>query len=184
VQDISKIVAECFSRQRSIQEITMAKVELNNGQIMYGVNDLFIGPKSHISARYKIQVGDKSEQHSSSGIIVSTGLGATGWLQSILAEVHGITRAFGKPMEPDLPESFKWNSDYLYYTVREPFPSKSSQAQLVFGQISKDHPMSLLSHMPENGVIFSDGIESDFLEFNSGTQAVITTAEKKGYLVV
>jgi hypothetical protein len=38
--------------------------------------------------------------------------------------------------------------------------------------------------MPENGVIFSDGIESDYLQFNSGIEATITVAEKKGHLVV
>jgi len=37
--------------------------------------------------------------------------------------------------------------------------------------------------MAGNGVIFSDGIEKDFLEFNSGTQAVIGSAERKGVLV-
>jgi hypothetical protein len=37
--------------------------------------------------------------------------------------------------------------------------------------------------MAENGVIFSDGIENDFLEFNSGTQATIEIAERKGVLV-
>jgi hypothetical protein len=37
--------------------------------------------------------------------------------------------------------------------------------------------------MPERGVIFSDGIEEDYLEFNSGTRAEITLAEKKGRLV-
>jgi hypothetical protein len=38
--------------------------------------------------------------------------------------------------------------------------------------------------MPENGVIFSDGIESDFLEFNSGTEVVIAVAERQGRLIV
>jgi hypothetical protein len=38
--------------------------------------------------------------------------------------------------------------------------------------------------MPEHGVIFSDGAESYFLEFNSGTLATITLAEKRGTLVV
>ena len=35
--------------------------------------------------------------------------------------------------------------------------------------------------MPENGVIFSDGVESDFLEFNSGTEAIVRIADKKSY---
>jgi len=38
--------------------------------------------------------------------------------------------------------------------------------------------------MPENGVIFSDGMESDFLNFNSGMDATVTLADKKGRLVV
>jgi len=38
--------------------------------------------------------------------------------------------------------------------------------------------------MPENGVIFSDGIEADRLEFNSGTEARITVAERQGKLVI
>jgi hypothetical protein len=43
--------------------------------------------------------------------------------------------------------------------------------------------MILESCMAENGMIFSDGIENDFLEFNSGTQAVIGIAERQGVLV-
>ena len=32
--------------------------------------------------------------------------------------------------------------------------------------------------------VFSDGIEADFLEFNSGTTVTIGTAEKQGLLIV
>jgi hypothetical protein len=49
--------------------------------------------------------------------------------------------------------------------------------------VTVDHPLTLVSQMPERGVIFSDGIEHDFLEFHSGTQAVISVAERKGCLV-
>jgi hypothetical protein len=38
--------------------------------------------------------------------------------------------------------------------------------------------------MAENGVIFSDGIEADFLQFNSGTIATIQPANRRGVLVV
>ena len=62
----------------------MAKASLNNGQTLYGVNDLFIGPKTHSSARYLIRSGEASEAQSSSGVIVSTGMGSTGWLKSLL----------------------------------------------------------------------------------------------------
>lgn len=184
VNDVSKIVIDLFARKRTIREISMAKATLNNGQVLYGVNDLFIGPRSHISARYQISIGSKKEQQSSSGIIVSTGLGSTGWLKSILAGARGISSTFGMGFEPNILKTFKWESDYLYYTVREPFPSKSSAATLVFGKVTPQQPLTLISQMPEKGVIFSDGIEADYLEFNSGTEAKITLAEKKGHLVI
>jgi len=67
--------------------------------------------------------------------------------------------------------------------VREPWPSKTSAASITFGKITSSTPLILVSHMPEGGVIFSDGIESDFLQFNSGTLATIALATKKGRLV-
>ncbi len=62
-------------------------------------------------------------------------------------------------------------ANYLYYSVREPFPSNVE-------------PLQITSFMAENEVIFSDGIECDFLEFNSRMQATIKLAEQKGLLVV
>lgn len=185
VRDLTRIVPEVFAGKRQCREITMAKAKLNTGQTLYAVNDLFFGPKSHTSARYIIRIGKTQEQHSSSGLIVSTGLGSTGWFKSLIAGAMGITRSLSgaKKTQNKAPESFPWDADYLYYTVREPFVSKTSSAGLVFGKISAEQPLRLISQMPESGVIFSDGIESDFLEFNSGTEAVVTIAEKKGYLV-
>lgn len=185
VPDLAKIVPEVFAGKRPIKEVTMAKAHLNNGQALYAVNDLFIGVKSHTSARYVIKIGSKQEQHSSSGIIVSTGLGSTGWFKSLMAGALAIVReASEQKLKIKARASFSWDADYLYYTVREPFPSKTSAASLVFGKIAEDEPLTLISLMPEAGVIFSDGIESDFLEFNSGTRAIITLAEKKGHLAV
>jgi NAD kinase len=184
VEDLFTVVLEVFAKRRVIREITMAKATLNNGQTLYGVNDLFIGQKSHVSARYQICIGARQERQSSSGVIVSTGLGSTGWFKSVLAGVRGIGAALGKRLDTDILDDFKWESEYLYYSVREPFPSKASQAGLVFGKVVPDAPLELVSHMPERGVIFSDGMEADFLEFTSGTRAAIAPAEKKGHLVI
>jgi NAD kinase len=185
VDDVSKVIPEVLVRNRKCKEITMAKAALNDGQVLYGVNDLFIGQKSHVSARYLLAIDKKQEQQSSSGIIISTGLGSTGWLKSILTGAAGIAGYMsGRSIKPGRRIDLSWDSDVLYYTVREPFPSKVSETSLVFGQISKNNPLSLVSQMPEKGVIFSDGIEADFLEFNSGTHATITIAEKKGLLVI
>ncbi|MBN2134609.1 MAG: sugar kinase [Acidobacteria bacterium] len=185
VRDLEKIIPEVFRQNRKYREITMAKAELNNGLSLYGVNDIFIGPKTHGSARYNIRTGTLVENQSSSGIIVSTGLGATGWFRSIITGAVGVAAASlpGGRGTPDF-SSFTWDSRYLYFSVREPWPSKYSSANIVFGQITENHPLELESHMSDNGVIFSDGIEKDFLEFNSGTKASVTIADKVGRLIV
>jgi NAD kinase len=192
VKDLAKLIPEVILRKRGTRSVTMAKASLNNGQTLYAVNDLFIGPKTHTSARYSIRVGKAHETQSSSGVIVSTGMGATGWLKSLLTGAGAIADVadrggIGEPHQPGCYEQvvsgYKWESDYLYFTVREPFPTKTTGASLVFGRITQETPLMLASQMAENGVIFSDGIEKDFLEFNSGAKAVIGIAEKRGALV-
>jgi len=184
VPDLDHVIPEVFAHRRPVRRVTMAEASLNTGQRLYAVNDLFIGPRTHTSARYRIRIGDRAENHSSSGIIVSTGLGATGWLRSIVAGATGIASALcGQPLRMKHREPLAWDADYLYFTVREPWPSKTSAAAITFGQVSAAEPLVLVSHMPEQGVIFSDGIEADFLDFNSGTEATIRLADRKGRLV-
>lgn len=185
VSDLPEITPEVFLQSCEFQQVTIAQALLNTGQTIYGVNDLFIGPKSHTSARYTIQMAGETENQSSSGIIVSTGLGSTGWLRSILAGATGVSsRLTGRVVKTPENSKFSWSSEYLYFSVREPWPSKTTAAELSFGKITRKTPLVVTSLMPENGIIFSDGIEADFLEFNSGTQATITVADKKGNLVV
>jgi len=184
VSDIAKILPETFNNKRPISEVTMAKVTLNNGQSLYGVNDIFIGPKSHISARYTIKQGKDYEQHSSSGVVVSTGLGSTGWLKSLLTGATSITSEYTNHSVDLNYERVPWDTSHLFYTVREPFPSKTSTTNMVFGKITKQLPLILTSQMSENGVIFSDGIESDFLEFTSGIEATLSVADKSGHLII
>lgn len=182
--DLMKIVPETFAEKRPVKKVTLAAAELSDGQSICAVNDLFIGQKTHASARYEISFGDRKERQSSSGIIFSTGLGSTGWLKSIIAGAAGIGNGCGVRQSPSLAEAPRWDQEYLYYTVREPFPAKNTGADIVFGRIEKNQSMKIVSHMPENGVIFSDGVEQDFLQFNSGTSAVVSIADKKGNLVV
>jgi hypothetical protein len=183
-RDLKLLIGETAGKQRAYEAVTMAKATLSDRQVMYAVNDLFIGPKSHTSARYEIQSGKHREIQSSSGVIVSTGLGSTGWMKSIVTGSVGIAAGVLHKQSDYVYQSAKWNSGTLQFAVREPFPSRASGAKLVFGEINAGNPLTLSSRMPENGVIFSDGIEADFLDFNSGATAVISVAEKQGRLVV
>ncbi len=177
----------------TVRHVTMAKAALNDGQVLHAVNDLFIGQKTHLSARYRLQFRGTAEDQSSSGIIVSTGAGSTGWLRSIMTGAARIAEAFGGdrpsrgiPRSSPLADQYRfdWEANSLVFSVREPFISKTSGATLGFGRIEGGEVMEVTSQMPQNGVIFSDGIESDYLEFNSGRIASIGVAEKKIHLVV
>jgi NAD kinase len=185
VADLARVVPEVFAGRRKIRPITMAQAGLNNGEVLYGVNDLFIGPRSHTSLRYTVRQAERTESQSSSGIIVSTGLGSTGWLKSVLAGAVGIARSQRPGMKAAVdPSGFPWEARYLFFSVREPFPSRTSGAGMVFGKITPDTPLHIVSHTPDTGVIFSDGIEKDFLQFPSGMEATISVSERVGRLVV
>ncbi len=183
--DLAAITPAAQSGKRPMRSVTMARARLSDGQELHAVNDLFVGPRSHVSARYEIHMGELSETHSSSGLIVSTGLGSTGWFRSLLAGAAGISgRTMKGPIKELSEHGFPWDADHLHFTVREPFPSKTTQVGLVFGKVTRDQPLRLVSQMAGYGVIFSDGIEADFLEFNSGMTATIEVATRSGSLVL
>lgn len=170
----------------SVARVSMAQALLNDGQTLYAVNDLFIGTRSHGSARYQLTHGNNGEQQSSSGIIVSTGAGCTGWLRAIVSGAWAIAQHFAEidAAPPDADQlALGWDSDRLWFTVREPFVSKTSAATLVFGQIASGSELVITSQMPRDGVIFSDGIEADYLGFNAGTIARVRLAERKAHLI-
>ena len=180
--DLDRIAADTFAGRRSLKDVAMARAALNNGATLYAVNDLFIGARSHVSARYAIRWGEFSERQSSSGIVVSTGLGSTGWLASFHAGWRAAAAAFGVAAPSD-PCAFDWNADHLQFFVREPYPSRATGAALAYGRVSAGRGLTVVSEMPENGVIFSDGVEADALEFAAGVTATIGLAERKGRLV-
>jgi hypothetical protein len=183
-------VQSALKGQMQIRQISMAETTLNDGQSLLAFNDFFVGAKSHISARYAIRFGEQEEHHSSSGVIVSTGIGSTGWLSSLFNMANGIYEIFTPPEQRSAgpqalpPLRMKWESNRLVFIVREPFVSKTSGAEIVGGLVTPESPLILESEMAEGGVIFSDGVEADFLPFNSGTIATISLAKKKTQLVV
>jgi NAD kinase len=180
-------VDKVLAGEYDVQKLSMVQATLNDGQVLYGVNDMFIGPRTHGSARYLLKIAQKEEAQSSSGIIVSTGVGCSGWLRSITMGAWHVSNYFfdneeGPPTLDDI--SLGWQSESLWYTVREPFISRTSQASMVFGRLEAGQDMTITSQMPDYGVIFSDGIESDYLTFNSGAIARVGLADRRAHLVM
>ena len=178
---MTKLLPRVIAGNYDSRQVTMAEAFSKDGQSMLAVNDLFIGCRTHTSARYDITWNKTTENHSSSGIIVSTGLGATGWYKSVMAQTQRIAQLSGGGRISYNPPG--WSDDKLTFIVREPYPSCATQADLVFGQIEKTDRFHVTSKMPANGVVFSDGIESDVIEFNAGSEIDVRIASRKGHVV-
>jgi NAD kinase len=164
------------------REVTLAEASLADGQRLLAFNDLFIGARTHVSARYQIRFGGRSEPHSSSGVLVSTGAGSTGWLSSVFTEASAVAAFAGG--RSGRPVRLEWEDGRLVFVVREPFLSRHSRAEIVLGTVEPGQELVLESEMPQGGVIFSDGMEADALQFNSGARARIRASERKARLVV
>lgn len=83
------------------RELSMARARLDDGQELSGLNEIFIGHRTHQSARYRLTTPDgRSESQSSSGLIVSTGAGATGWCASIAQDRGGDARCRPRRTRP------------------------------------------------------------------------------------
>jgi hypothetical protein len=182
VRQARQAVQRAAENRAKIREVTLAEVKLNDGQRMLAFNDFFIGCQSHVSARYVLRVDNRAEPQSSSGLIVSTGAGSTGWLSSVVNMAQGFAHWTGGGLPHGV--QLAWEERRLIWVVREPFRSKQSGAELVAGWLDQGNELVIESLMPASGVIFSDGVESDFLEFSSGTIARIGVAQQRARLVV
>lgn len=181
-ENFLEAVNNLLNNRYKAKYITMAEAKLNDGQHLLAFNDFFIGINSHASAQYSISYKGTKEYQSSSGVIVSTGAGSTGWLSSF----YNMTKGFLNSFAPNVQLNsfvFSQDSNYLMFVVREPFVSRTSQASIVVGKIALNEILKIESNMPQNGVIFSDGIQKDFLEFNVGTIAEIGVAKQKAVLI-
>lgn len=150
---------------------TMVAARMDDGQRLLALNEIFIGHRTHQSARYRVEGAVGDEAHSSSGVIVATGTGATGWARSI-ARQRAESVTLPTPTERRLA-----------FFVREPFPSVSTGTSLESGSLAEGTSLALRSEMDERGTIFGDGIEDDRLEFGWGQRVEVRVASERLHLV-
>lgn len=172
-----------LANKARVRDVTLAQAVLADGQRLLGFNDLFIGSQSHVSARYQLALDGVVEPQSSSGIILSTGSGATGWMSSVFNMVTAVSRLSGAA--GDLPRPALSPTDRaLFFVVREPFRSRITGVTLTAGMLRQDQVLTVTSAMPQGGVIFSDGMEADHVAFNAGAVVRVGVAPEKARLVV
>lgn len=159
--DLLPLVAEGSAK---IEERTMVEATTGDGQRLVALNEIFVGHQTHQSARYRVGIGARRERHSSSGLIVATGTGATGWARSIHRS---------RTITTELPSP---TARRLAFFVREAFPSATTGTTIDDGSLGPDERLEVTSEMNEGGVVFGDGIEVDHIDFHWGTALTIGIA--------
>ena len=163
--------AEASASTLACEELTMVRARLDDGQQLCALNEVFIGHASHQSARYTVATPDGgSERQSSSGVIVSSGTGATGWCASIARDRGG--RRLPLPTE-----------DWLAWFVREAWPSPATGTALTEGALARGGELRI-TVMSSQLVVFGDGIEADRLDAGWGQEIAVGLAERPLLLVV
>jgi hypothetical protein len=153
------------------EALTMVVAELDDGQELIGLNEIYCGHATHQSARYVVATPDgRRERHSSSGVVVGTGTGATGWCRSI---------ALPLAVAPELPEPAE---RALCWFVREAWPSPATGASVTAGRLVAGEQLELVCES-ERLVVFADGLEADRLELVWGQRVRVGVAARSLALV-
>ncbi|MFK5596304.1 NAD(+)/NADH kinase [Methylobacterium sp. HMF5984] len=153
-----------------VERRTMVQGVLDTGERLLALNEIFVGHRSHQSARYRIEAAGTAEDQSSSGLIVASGTGLTGWARSIGEATH-LTVGIGS------------EEAAVGYWVREPFPSVATGTAVRAGKLTGT-ALAVTSRMNEGGVVFADGIEQDFIAFDWGRRVELGPADRALTLVV
>lgn len=153
------------------EQRTMVAATTGDGQEITALNEIYLGHPSHQSSRYELTLPDgRSEPQSSSGVLVGTGTGATGWLLSLARE---------RPDAPQLPAP---QAPQLAWFVREAWPSAATGATLTAGTLQSGESLQLRVQT-DSMTVFGDGIETDHLSPAWGQTVTLAMAPKTLALV-
>jgi hypothetical protein len=169
-QDVRDLLQRTVSSPVCDQR-TMVRALADDGQELHALNEVFVGHHSHQTARYVLGWAGRREEQASSGVVVGTGTGATGWLAS-LARARGAagTAALPAPTDPALA-----------WFVREAWPSPTTGADLVAGAVAGTggEDALTLDVLSDELVVFGDGLEEDRLLLTRGQRLRVEVSARR-----
>lgn len=167
---LQRLLPAVAAGRAAVQRRTMVAARLDDGQELVGLNEIFLGHPTHQSARYVLAAGDRRERQSSSGLVIGTGTGATGWCASIAAD---------RQWSGDLPGP---EEPALAWFVREAWPSPVTGTNLTGGRLRADQELAADCET-DRMVVFADGVESDHLSLTWGQRVRVRVADRRLALV-
>ncbi|MFS8203425.1 hypothetical protein ACLVWQ_32715 [Streptomyces sp. CWNU-52B] len=161
--DAARLLRAAPSTATGVDELTMVEAVADDTQRLLALNEIYLGAAGHQTVRYRLGLeggGDKDgggavEAQASSGVLVGTGTGATGWIRSVW-EGRGGSLPLPRPTE-----------ERLVWFVREAWPSPVTGTSRVAGVLSAASRLTLTVES-ERLIAFGDGMEGDALELTWG----------------
>lgn len=159
--DTGKLLSEAVGGRGAADELTMVEAVADDSQRLLALNEICLGPAGHQTVRYRLSADARPasstapEPQASSGVLVGTGTGATGWLRSLWQE-----RASTLPLPA--PDDRR-----LLWFVREAWPSPTTGTSLVSGALTPTDRLRLTVES-DRLIAFGDGMESDALTLTWG----------------
>jgi hypothetical protein len=157
-----------------VAELTMVRASFDDGQELTALNEIYIGHASHQTARYELapprsESAERNkrlmrEAQASSGVVVGTGTGATGWCASLSGDRGG--RSLPTPLQRRLA-----------WFVREAWPSPSTGRAFTEGMIDQGEEL-IMTVQSDQLVVFGDGIEADRLTALWGQEIRVGLADR------
>ncbi len=164
-------VARLLAGKASVAPLTMVEAVADDGQSLLALNEIYLGHPSHQTARWTLHVDGATERQASSGLIVGTGTGATGWCASVARSRSGA---------PALPAP---TASELAWFVREAWPSPATGTDCVQGLLGPGDRLDVAVET-DGLVAFGDGMEADRLTLAWGQRVGIGIAGQRLCLVV
>ncbi len=162
---VADLLRRAVRANQACDLLTMVTATADDGQTLTALNELFLGHPSHQSARYALVTRTGTEHQSSSGVLVGTGTGATGWLASVARE---------RSSPPGMPGPA---DAALCWFVREAWPSRATGTTLTSGRFEAGETLALVAET-DGLVVFGDGIEADALTLRWGQRVEVGVAER------
>lgn len=164
VADAAALLRDTVRGRTEVEERTMVEAVTDDGQSLVALNEVYLGHASHQTSRYTVSAAGQVQSQASSGVLVATGTGATGWCRSVWLERHS-NLTLPSPVDPS-----------LVWFVREAWPSPSTGATFTEGRL-EDTSLSL-SVDSDRLVVFGDGVESDRMLLSWGQRVDVRRSER------